>query len=388
MRRLIHSLILGALVATPALPALAFAPAPDTAAVVQDDAQAKADLYKRFTDNYKTNTPVAYDAAKEYVTKYPNDDPTIINYLKKWMSKYEAASAKSQRQVQFAQLMTDRKYAEAMALGKQILADQPDDLNTLYNMASAGISLVSTGNVAVAPDATMYAKKSLDLIQAGKTFEEGKPLDPKAKSETIGFLNYGLGVIALKSNPPDPTGAVQYLIAAAQNEGQIKNDPQTYYLLAIAYQAAYYVPMQKDFAKYEGQPETPESKAALDNLYQVADRIIDAYARAVSLAGTNAKYAAKKTEWMGQLSDFYKFRHKSDTGLNELIAGIKNTPLPTGAITMTAAPTPSPSPSGSGGATGTSASTATPATPAATTTPTTTATPVKPKGATPGRPRR
>jgi hypothetical protein len=53
--------------------------------------------------------------------------------------------------------------------------------------------------------------------------------------------------------------------------------------------------------------------------------MIDAYARAVALAGTSPA----KTQWMAQLTNFWKFRHdNSDAGLNEYIAGVLKTPLP------------------------------------------------------------
>ena len=38
----------------------------------------------------------------------------------------------------------------------------------------------------------------------------------------------------------------------------------------------------------QGKDETPESKLALENINQVIDRMIDAYARAVALAGNDA----------------------------------------------------------------------------------------------------
>jgi hypothetical protein len=61
----------------------------------------------------------------------------------------------------------------------------------------------------------------------------------------------------------------------------------------------------------------------------VLDRIIDAYARAVALAGTNPQNQAAKAQWMTQLTNFYKFRNNnSDAGLNEFIAGVLAKPLP------------------------------------------------------------
>jgi hypothetical protein len=386
MKTLIRLMLLGAVVTTFAWPAFAQdtkasptpSPSPSPGAAVttqqQEDPEAKAALYKRFTDNYKTNQAVANEAAKEYLEKYPNDDPKIIAYLKDFVSKYEKGSRKGQLDT----LVRDKKFDEAFKLGKEVLASQPDDLPTLLATAWSGLNLATTGKDANNVEATNYARKAIQLIEAGKTPEEGKPF--AAKDETLGWLNYALGIFSLKNNPTEATNS---LIKAAQYEGFVKKDPQTYALLAIAYQAGQYNKLRDDFkTRFEGKPESPESKAALETLNQVMDRIIDAYARAVALSGTDAKYAAKKTEWMKQLTDFYKFRnHDSEAGLNELIAGVLSKPLPQPA-TITTTPTTTPTTNttpatGAGnsstGATNTNTGTgATDTTPASTTQPTTT----------------
>ena len=117
---------------------------------------------------------------------------------------------------------------------------------------------------------------------------------------------------------------------AAQFETDLKKAPSTYYYLAIAYQSGPYKTLSAAYqTTYANKPETPESKAALEKLNVVIDRMIDAYARAIAAAGTDPKNAQNKTLWLGTLTNFYKFRHQdSDAGLNELIAASLNKPLP------------------------------------------------------------
>ena len=88
--------------------------------------------------------------------------------------------------------------------------------------------------------------------------------------------------------------------------------------------------MSDDYSKrFSTQAESPESKAALENINKVVDKIIDAYARAVALAGNDPQNQKAKDGWMATLTNFYKFRHdKSDAGLTELIAGVLAKPLP------------------------------------------------------------
>lgn len=360
MNKLIRLMTLSALVAAFALPAFALTTASmlrdETAALAgQSDEEAKAALYKKFTENITPNPQVAYETGKEYLAKYPAED-RYSAYVKKWVAAYEKAI----RKPNLNQLMTDGKYAEAYALSKQILADEPNDVLTLRQAAVAGFNLALTNKEVNAIEAANYARKALQLIESGKGFEEGKPLDATIKDENIGLLNLAQGFFALKSNPSD---AVASLLKAAQTNSTFKKDPQTYIWLANAYQTGPYKKLSDEFeANYRGKDETPESKAALENLNQVIDRIIDASARAVALA-TDPKYATIKAQLNTQLTNFYKFRHNdSEAGLQEMIAGILSKPLPP-QPTLVAVPPPATS----------STTPPTGTTPATTTTPTTTA---------------
>ncbi|HEV2913375.1 MAG TPA: hypothetical protein VGX92_08675 [Pyrinomonadaceae bacterium] len=369
MNKLIRLITLSAMVATLALSAFALgnntaATSPLTTteetATGQGDEDAKTKLYKQFTDNIKTNQPLAYETAKEYLTKFPAEDQYTA-YMKKWVAAYE----KGKRKVDLEQLIKDQKFAEAYDLGKQILVDEPNDLTAMSRVSWAALQLSLTNKDINNAEASNYARRTLQLVEGGKGFEEGKPLDAKVKDEYINWLNSSLGIFALKTNPNESIG---YFLKAAQTEGFFKKDPQTYVRLALAYQAGPYKRLSDDFEKnFRGKDESPESKAALENLNQVIDRIIDAYARAIALA-TDAKYATVKSQWTTQLTNFYKFRHNdSEAGMQELIAGVLSTPLP---AQPTLAPTPTPATTtttpatGAGTSTGTNGTGTTPTSPA------------------------
>ena len=75
--------------------------------------------------------------------------------------------------------------------------------------------------------------------------------------------------------------------------------------------------------------------------------MIDAYARAVALAGTDAQFATQKPLWLESLTTWYKYRNNnSDTGMTEFIAGVLAKPLPPepSPITVLPASTPAASP--------------------------------------------
>ena len=98
----------------------------------------------------------------------------------------------------------------------------------------------------------------------------------------------------------------------------------------IASQNGPYKRLSADYSqRYGSQAESAESKAALENINKVVDKIIDSYARAIALAGTDLQNQKARAQWMESLTGLYKFRHNNaDTGLNEFIAGVLSKPLP------------------------------------------------------------
>lgn len=245
-------------------------------------------------------------------------------------SSGEVVSEKDARRQQARQLALDGKYGEAYALGKQALAEGPDDLRTLLVVSWSGLFMATSGMPVNNAEMSVYAQKALQLIHEGMVPDPGKPFLPKTKEQILGWLEYALGIFVLKTEPDQ---AIGYLTMAAQSEGFQKYDPQTYALLAVAYEKAHYEELAADYRKRFKTPKqlaTEEARAALARITPVINRMIDAYARAVALSGDNPAYAKKKAEWTTQLTDFYKFRHNgSVTGLDELVAGVLSRPLGT-----------------------------------------------------------
>ena len=198
--------------------AVGFIGAGQFAVVAQEtDDPVKISTYKRFVDNRVPNPDAAYQAARDYLAKYPKDKDQYTDYLTKWVAAYE----RDDRKRQLGGLINQKNFDEAYKVGAKILADEPD-----------------------------YLRAQIDLGYAG------------------------------------------YL--AASNKA-----------------------------------ETPESKAALEKLGVVMDRIADAYARAINVAGTDPKTEQSRKEWLAQMTTYYKFRHNnSDAGMTEFIAASMQKPLP------------------------------------------------------------
>jgi hypothetical protein len=346
--------------------------------------EGKAAWYKDFTTNRTTEQAKAYDSAKKYLTACPAEDSDITKYLKKWVAAYEKALRFGKLQ---PTLYHDKNYAEAYAIGKEILAEDPENIRALIDLGYGGYLAALAKNESFNADAINYAKKAIQLIESGKAPENWAPF--KSKDETLAYLNYTIGFL----NRTNPSTSLPSFIKAAQYESELKKDPSVYYLIAVGYEGGSYAKLSADYkTRFEGKDESPESKLALENINQVIDRMIDAYARAVALAGTNPKHEVAKKEWMESLTTWYKYRHnQSDAGLNEMVAAIMSKPLPPEPTPLTSLPAAAPgAQSGIGTTSGNGATmnqTNTPAKPAAAETATQSARPTgTPKN--PGRPKR
>ena len=393
MKKMMMLLTTGATVALLALPVAANTSVVATANAAQDACapEARDVLYKTFTDNRQADQAKAYDAAKKYLA-CPVATPTeaqtkIIEYLTRWVGLYE----KGKRKQTFTdELYNKKNYTEAFKLGGEILKDQPDDTKVMLDLGANGYLVASLNNAQLTAEAVDYARKAIAALEGGKTVEDWTGL--QNKDVALAYANYTVGSLTIEK---DPAGALKYLIKAAQYETPLKKSPVTYALIAGAYETGPYAKLSQEYTeKYKGKDETPESKLALANIHQIVDRMIDGYARAVALAGSDAKIAAQKATWNDSLKQWYKFRNPNEpeTGVDTLVASILSKPLPPEPTPLTSLPaTPAATTNGTtGGATpttGTANGASAPAKPAATPAAVPATANTKPAATKPGRPR-
>lgn len=340
-------------------------------------AENKQAWYNEFRETFKTNQTKAYDLAQKYLAcPAEAGEEQIRKYLKE---QFVDVIDKAARAPQVGALVYDKKdYNKAFELGRQVLAEEPNNLKVLTDLSWAGYALATAKNESHNADTLAYSKKAIELIQSGTTPASWLPY--VSKDEALAYLNNTIGVLTLSKNPAE---ALPYLLKAAQLEGKLKKQAITYGYIGDAYQAGPYERLAAAYKEFEGKDETPASKLALENVNQVVDRIIDAFARAVALAGNDASLAASKKAWLDTLTSWYKYRHnQSDAGLNDLIAGVLAKPLPPQPTPLTVLPASSTSTPTSGTGTGTSpvgTATSAAATSAPKTNTTTGTTPAKPK---------
>ena len=314
----------------------------------ETDDEVKVNLYKKFTDNRVPNPAIAFDVAKEYMRRYLKDNDRYTNYLKQWIAQYES----EERECKLLQgIYGGKGFTDAYALAKPVLAEDPDNLKALIALGYGGYQATTTAkNETFNAESIRHANKAIQLIESGKapTLETGgvgggvangcpeqtesdrgpgqwKPF--KGREDALASLYIAIGYLELRTQPDDAIGR---FVKAIQVDADRKNTASTYFWLAQAYERGPYQRLSSDYSKrFANQPESPESKAALENVNKVMDKIIDAYARAVALAGNDPKQQTAKAEWTKHLTDLYKFRHdNSDAGLTEFISGVLAKPLP------------------------------------------------------------
>ena len=289
--------------------------------------ESKSELYEKFHKNAAGDINaqrIAFEAGKEYLKKYPNDTDSKAKEVKDWVARFEAQLPV---EVQ-VKVFREKNYPAAFELGKQLLVKDPDNLKILIALGYAGMPASSSGNSDFIPDAMAYAKKAIQLLEAGKAPADWKPFS--GKEETLSWLNYSLGLMAYRTMPGD---AIGYLSKAAQYEAPPRKDPLLYFYLGTLYSQEYQKQSDSFTSKYGGKQETPESKAEFERVNALLDPAIDAYARAVAWADadpkTQQKFQQQKADWMAKLTDRYMFRHnKSDAGLKEMIDTIRTKPMP------------------------------------------------------------
>ena len=350
MKKITMFLMIGATVALLALPVAATSVV-TTTEVVQDQcsAEAKNALYQEFLKFRKDDQAKAFDAAKKYLAcptaEVTEDQQKIIDYLKKWSTAYEEGMLA----VNFDKaLWTDKNYPEAFRIGDLLLAKNPEDLKVLTGLGTNGYLVVSK-NPELAAKALDDARKALQIIEGGKSLDNWGPLTNK--DTALAYLNFTAGTLTLEK---DPANALKNLIKAAQYETPLKKSPFTYAYIAGAYETGPYAKQSEEYKRvYGGKDETPESKLALANINQLVDRMIDGYARAVSLAGTDANFAKQKPVWQESLTTWYKYLHNNTTdGMDQYVAAVVTKPLPPEPTPLTSLPTPAPASTPNNGAPG------------------------------------
>ena len=289
--------------------------------------------YKTFYDNRtgsEEQQKTAYDAAKTYVESCPDDpNDAQLKPMKKFVAAYTAMLELKKASEDFKKAVESKNYAEQMRSGKLLLTKEPDNVDLNMILGIAGL-----GDPSLLNESATYAKKSIGLLQSGKS------TTVYTKDQALAYLNWTVGKSKLASAPAD---AISDLLKATKLESDVKKKPELYMDLAAAYESGPRAKLSDEYTASlkPDKTETDQSKLILLNLNPVIDNQIDAEARAAALTTD----AGKKKEILTDLTSLYKYRNKTATDANvtELLATVLSKPIPDMPAPITSLPAPAPS---------------------------------------------
>ena len=292
--------------------ALTLALVPALPASAQEVVQDEGAAYRAWHDaSQKGDNAAALAAAKAYLAQYPKGQ--YAEFITKWSSTAQMTALDA--------AIKEKRTADMIAVGREILAADPENLNVVYALAfnlRRNELLASPPVFTNAPAAVEFATKGIALVESGKTLTGVASFD---KNATLAWMTQILAVNEGKNGSPaeaiklyekstalapeDPSIAARNLVAVVSLR-QAK-----YGELAKAYNA---LPAE-DRAAAEPKPEV---KAAKDALNAEADGLIDAAAAFVAFGRTKNLPAATVDRVNQLLETVYKSRFPEDATLDGL----------------------------------------------------------------------
>ncbi len=326
--------------------------------------EAKQALYKQFTDNIPSNTAkktiderkTAVQAGKQYVDKYGAcaDDKQIVDYLKanvpameKRITDEEGIAAKGDLYKRFDAEIDASNVNGVFSSGKAILAKEPEFLDVTLTLANSGFDQVEKNPTVNTynEDVLTYSRTGLQQIEAGKIsqtkgygakqYSYKTDKYPDGKNNALGALNYNIGYIMYyrqgKDNPAKKKEALPYFYKSTQYNSFAKNFPLVYQTIGAWYldEAIRMDGERQKKITEAGDKDTDETIAMLGMQKGYADRAIDAYARAYSLAKADPKNKPYADTLYTKLKELYNFRYNGKTdGIDQFVATVMSKPMP------------------------------------------------------------
>ena len=283
-------------------------------AAAQDEC---GDLYKKWYEAYgKKDYAAGLSLAKEFVAKCTSHPQ--FAYVK---DKYIPAA----RQNLFNQYHTEGKINELVAMGKEVLAETPDNIDYLWTMVydiRTKELFASPPNYSHAADAMDFSQRVVKLVEGGKL---PNGVTKEKANSILAILNQTMGVIEQNGKNQDKaTEHFKKAIAADTADGA--SNAYNYYQLGLMQQSKVDAASKKyeafPQADKEQDPPKPEVKAALDDLKAQAGLLIDYWGHFLALGESNNYKTRGDVE--KTVMDWYKFLHdeKAD-GFQEYIKSLK-----------------------------------------------------------------
>ena len=173
-------------------------------------------------------------------------------------------------------------------------------------------------------DALTYLKSAVQQLEAGQpadttTFGKAVGYPLENKDNALGLLNYYIGYIMYFRQKKEEE-ALPYFYKATQYNSAAKNFPAVYEKIGLKFYNRLAELDPKRLALIEAAPDkqdTDETKAMLAEEKGVADRGLEAYAKAIKAAQADTKISqAYKDTLKANFEQLYKFRFGNTDGMD------------------------------------------------------------------------
>jgi tetratricopeptide (TPR) repeat protein len=200
---------------------------------------------------------------------------------------------------------------DAFALAAEMLAKDPDNIQTLVRMTQTGAEEARKKNRKYTDVSLQYGLKAIAMLEANN---RPANLDDKAWALQRGNLDKLYQHTAILFLAAGNTSEAKARLTKASKLSP--QDPSNFALLARVINADYLVQLDA----YEAMPEGKAKQDAKRTLEGVLDSVIDTYARAAGLATGRVEYQALMQQVIPDLTAYYKQRNnQSIKGLQQLI---------------------------------------------------------------------
>lgn len=246
----------------------------------------------------------ATEIAQGYLKQFPTGQ--YADYLKKWLGQGQITALDA--------AVKEKRTADVIKIGNDILANDPENLAVVYSVASA-----IRGEMLARPPVYTNAAAGVELAKKGMALlESGKTLPGVDKNATLAWMTQMIAMNEQKAgNAEEAIKLFEKSTAYAPNDKAIAA-PNLYSALAL--QQAGYAEAAKAFnaipeAERGAAEPTPAVKEARDKLNAEADEVIDVAARFVAFGKANGLPAATLDRVNQTLEAVYKTRFPEDTAL-------------------------------------------------------------------------
>ncbi|HUK90278.1 MAG TPA: hypothetical protein VLZ81_07745 [Blastocatellia bacterium] len=191
------------------------------------------------------------------------------------------------------------------------LQRHPDDVVMLTQMSLVASDQIKRRNAKYTPQAKKYGAAAAAIIEANKKPADMADTDwAQYRTKWLAQLYVSFGTMSLiAGNEADAQAKIQKALTLNPTE------PFSYVLLASITNNHY----QALANQYKSMPPGADQDATLKKALTEMDQLIDYYAHAVALSENNPPYKQLHDQVLQDLQSFYKYRHKSEDGLQQLI---------------------------------------------------------------------